>query len=102
MATLRDWLLADREWLTSLRILREGGDAWERSGRDEGELLRGTPLTVADQLEQRRDRFTDAEAAFVDAVPCARRARATSVERQLATQLRTIGASVGRWSQSAS
>ncbi len=87
---LRDWLAADRAWLTSLTFIREGAAAWERSGHDEGELLRGARLVaVVEQLEHRRDQITDAEAAFVDTSNERIELERTAVERQLATQVRS-------------
>lgn len=86
---LQDWLDADRVWLTSLRVIREGAAAWDRSGRDEGELLRGARLVaVTEQLERRRDQITTTEAEYVDESCATAELERTAVERQLATQVR--------------
>ena len=89
MAALTRLAGRDREWLAGLRFIREGAAAWERSGRDEGELLRGGCLVaVGEQLEHRRDRVTDSEAEFVEASRARAELERTAVERQLANQVR--------------
>ena len=68
----------------------KGAAAWERSGRDDGELLRGGRLVaVGEQLEHRRDRVTDSEAEFVEASRAHAELERTAVERQLDNQVRS-------------
>ncbi len=44
---LRDWLTEDRDFLAWRAQLDQQHERWEAAGRDDGALLRGTPLAVA-------------------------------------------------------
>lgn len=46
---LQEWLDQDREFLLWRRRLQTALTEWERTGRDEGALLRGTPLREAER-----------------------------------------------------
>jgi hypothetical protein len=63
---LRSWLQADREFLLWRQRLRTALAEWERTGRDEGTVLRSTPLTEAERwLAERPDDLTSAEREFI-------------------------------------
>lgn len=65
---LREWLDDDRESLRVLRRLTESARAWERLGRDEGELYRGARLaTTIEWLERTQPELSPIEADFVAA-----------------------------------
>uniref|UniRef100_UPI0009598CD7 NACHT and WD repeat domain-containing protein n=1 Tax=Scytonema sp. HK-05 TaxID=1137095 RepID=UPI0009598CD7 len=66
--TLREWINANRQfrvWQERLKVaLRE----WKNSNHDSGALLRGVPLTVAeDWLHKRADEMTQEERDFIQA-----------------------------------
>lgn len=65
---LRDWLQADRDarlWQGRVRIQAQ---QWERSGKDEGALLRGALLTEAERwLDERREDLSVLTIEFVEA-----------------------------------
>lgn len=65
---LRGWMDTDRTfrtWQESLRAVRRG---WEASDRDEGALLRGVPLTQAENwLAERGDQLSRGEREFIQA-----------------------------------
>jgi WD40 repeat protein len=66
--TLREWINANRQfrvWQERLKVaLRE----WKNSNHDSGALLRGVPLTVAeDWLHKRSDEMTQEERDFIQA-----------------------------------
>ncbi len=50
---LREWLDDDREGLRLMRHLTESAHSWQRLGRDEGELYRGTRLAAAVEWAER-------------------------------------------------
>jgi hypothetical protein len=63
---LRGWLDADREFLLWRQRLRTDLADWERTGRDEGTLLRGAPLVEAQRwLAERPDDLSPAERSFI-------------------------------------
>jgi hypothetical protein len=63
---LRDWLTADREFLSWLTGLQERRRRWEADGRDDGALLRGAPLAAAvDWVGSRADDLTPADQDYV-------------------------------------
>jgi hypothetical protein len=64
---LREWLDDDREGLRLLRHLTESAQAWERLGRDEGELYRGARLSAAESLERTKPELNPLEREFLDA-----------------------------------
>lgn len=65
---LREWLDDDREGLRVIRHLSEAARAWERLGRDLGELYRGTRLsTTAEWLERVQPELSPLEREFVEA-----------------------------------
>ncbi|MEP7217008.1 MAG: AAA family ATPase, partial [Anaerolineaceae bacterium] len=64
---LRGWLDDDRDGLRVGRHLTESAQAWERLGRDPGELYRGTRLTAAAEWIQRaQPELNSLERAFLD------------------------------------
>jgi WD40 repeat protein/serine/threonine protein kinase len=65
---LRQWLDEDREFLMWQQRLRAGLHQWQASKQDEGALLRGAPLTEAENwLNQRRTDLNEAEREFIQA-----------------------------------
>ncbi|MCB0213620.1 MAG: WD40 repeat domain-containing protein, partial [Anaerolineae bacterium] len=65
---LRTWLAADREFLAWQSRLRDDLAHWEATERDDGALLRGLPLAVAqEQLAERPDDLSAAEQAYIRA-----------------------------------
>ena len=65
---LREWLDDDREGLRVMRHLTESAQAWERLGRDEGELYRGTRLSAAIEWHDRaHPELNPLEREFLDA-----------------------------------
>ncbi|QYN33423.1 trypsin-like peptidase domain-containing protein [Pseudonocardia sp. DSM 110487] len=63
---LRDWLTADREFLSWLAGLQERRRRWESGGRDDGALLRGAPLAAAvEWVESRADDVAAADQDYV-------------------------------------
>jgi Novel STAND NTPase 1 len=65
---LRSWIEADRTFRTWQERLREAKHAWEVSGRDDGALLRGAPLTEAERwIDERSQDIAEPERAFVAA-----------------------------------
>ncbi|GAA0937473.1 hypothetical protein GCM10009559_30550 [Pseudonocardia zijingensis] len=65
---LRDWLSADREFLSWLAGLQDRRARWESGGRDDGALLRGAPLAAA--VEWSSSRADDLTAADQEYVRC--------------------------------
>ena len=65
---LRGWLDEDRDVLRSVAHISAASTAWEASGRDAGDLLRGARLADALAIEERApDRLTGGEREFVTA-----------------------------------
>jgi len=65
---LTEWVNRDREFRSWLQQLRPRVDEWRKSPADEGTLLRGGPLVVADDwLARRPDEFSEEERTFVAA-----------------------------------
>jgi hypothetical protein len=65
---LVEWVNRDREFRSWLLQLRPRVEEWRKSPTDEGTLLRGGPLVVADDwLARRRDEFSGEERTFVAA-----------------------------------
>jgi WD40 repeat protein len=62
---LRQWVEEDRQGLLVRQRLGEAAAAWKASGRDAGELYRGTRLGAALEWADGRDDLTDAERAFL-------------------------------------
>lgn len=64
---LRDWLTHDRDFLSWRDQLEQQRDRWEAAGRDDGALLRGSALAVAqDWLPARTGDVSPAASEFVD------------------------------------
>jgi WD40 repeat protein/DNA-binding SARP family transcriptional activator len=65
---LRDWIADDREHLRIHRNLRSAAEEWQRLGRDEGALYRGSRLAEAREWSEHTDlRATDLERDFLSA-----------------------------------
>ena len=65
---LARWMEADREFRIWHERLRAAIDQWQASGRDDGALLRGTPLAEAAKWQAEREMsLSQAEQAFVRA-----------------------------------
>jgi DNA-binding SARP family transcriptional activator/WD40 repeat protein len=64
---LRDWLQEDREVLRSVAQIATAASAWEASGHDAGDLLRGARLSAAWEFDDEAGvRLTPSERDFVD------------------------------------
>ena len=64
--TLRDWMNANRQFRTWQERLKVGLREWKNSNHDSGALLRGVPLTVAeDWLHKRAEEMTQEERDFI-------------------------------------
>src|SRR5207249_9421117 len=64
---LRDWLTQDRDFLAWRDGLEQQHDRWESAARDDGALLRGSALAVAQEwLPARTADVTPAAREFVD------------------------------------
>jgi WD40 repeat protein/DNA-binding SARP family transcriptional activator len=62
----QEWMQADRAFRSWQERLRVGLRQWQESGEDEGALLRGTPLGVAEGwLAERAGELSDAEVAYI-------------------------------------
>jgi WD40 repeat protein len=65
---LKGWIEADRDFRTWQERLRAARHQWEQSGRDEGALLRGAPLSEAEHwLEERPYELSQAEQDYIQA-----------------------------------
>jgi tetratricopeptide (TPR) repeat protein len=65
---LRQWMQADRSFRTWQERLRAALHQWETSGRDDGALLRGVPLTEAKKrLAERKTDLSQGEQEFIQA-----------------------------------
>ncbi|BAY44986.1 WD-40 repeat-containing protein [Scytonema sp. HK-05] len=66
--TLREWINANRQFRTWQERLKVAMLEWKNSNHDSGALLRGVPLTVAeDWLQKRSDEMTQEERDFIQA-----------------------------------
>jgi WD40 repeat protein/adenylylsulfate kinase-like enzyme len=64
--TLREWINANRQFRTWQERLKVALGEWKNSNHDSGALLRGVPLTVAeDWLRKRADEMTQEERDFI-------------------------------------
>lgn len=65
--TLIDWITRDRAFHSWLRQLKPRVDEWRNHPEDEGTLLRGGPLTVAEEWLQRRgDEVNEEERRYIE------------------------------------
>jgi WD40 repeat protein len=66
--TLRGWMNANREFRTWQERLKIALREWKKNNHDAGGLLRGAPLTVAEEwLQKRADEMTQEERDFIQA-----------------------------------
>ncbi|NJM73217.1 MAG: CHAT domain-containing protein, partial [Scytonema sp. RU_4_4] len=66
--TLREWMNANRQFRTWQERLKGAIREWETSNHDSGALLRGGPLAVAQEWQQKRiDELTPQERDFIQA-----------------------------------
>ncbi|MEA5518209.1 CHAT domain-containing protein, partial [Limnoraphis robusta] len=66
--TLREWMNANRQFRTWQERLKLSLREWKKNNHDAGNLLRGAPLTVAeDWLQKRADEMTQEERDFIQA-----------------------------------
>jgi WD40 repeat protein/energy-coupling factor transporter ATP-binding protein EcfA2 len=87
---LRQWLETDREFRVWQDRLRGSIYQWESSHQDEGALLRGAPLSAAEEmLTTRRDDLSAAEQAFIQRSLDLRN-RQRQKEKQRLTLLRSL------------
>ena len=64
---LTEWVKLDRDFQSWLRQLQPQLDEWRKHPQDEGTLLRGGPLTVAEEwLQRRRDEVSENERNYID------------------------------------
>ncbi|MEG4101255.1 nSTAND1 domain-containing NTPase, partial [Microcoleus sp. Pol17_C1] len=64
--TLREWINANRQFRTWQERLKVALREWKNNNNDSGAMLRGVPLTVAeDWLRQRADEMTEEERHFI-------------------------------------
>jgi tetratricopeptide (TPR) repeat protein/ABC-type dipeptide/oligopeptide/nickel transport system ATPase component len=95
---LVDWFNRDRAFQSWLRQLAPRKDEWRAHPQDEGTLLRGGPLGVAeDWLARRPDEVSDDERAFIDASIALRdaaklREQQALAEKELAARARMAAA----------
>jgi hypothetical protein len=99
-AALIEWVNRDRAFQSWLRQLKPRLDEWRRQPADDGTLLRGSPLAVAeDWLTRRRDEVSDEELSYIDASIALRetegRREAEALARE-AAQLAEIAAAQAR------
>ncbi|MEG4142576.1 nSTAND1 domain-containing NTPase [Microcoleus sp. Pol7_B1] len=65
--TLREWINANRQFRTWQERLKVALREWKNDNHDSGAMLRGVPLTVAeDWLRQRADEMTQEERDFIE------------------------------------
>ena len=87
---LRGWLDEDRDGLRVLRHLGASADAWQTSGRDDGELYRSGRLETAQEwAAEHREDLTETEAAFLEA-SIGQRVREQADEKRRILRLRTL------------
>ncbi|MGB3189184.1 MAG: CHAT domain-containing protein [Limnoraphis sp.] len=66
--TLRGWMNANREFRTWQERLKVALGEWKKNNHDAGNLLRGAPLSVAEEwLQKRADEMTQEERDFIQA-----------------------------------
>ncbi|MEG4188954.1 WD40 repeat domain-containing protein, partial [Microcoleus sp. Pol17_C1] len=64
--TLRQWMSADRDFRSWQERLRAAMQQWQEAQQDEGALLRGVPLVVAESwLQKRSDELSSGEREFI-------------------------------------
>jgi WD40 repeat protein/DNA-binding SARP family transcriptional activator len=86
---LRRWLDSDRTFRVWQERVRAALRGWDASGRDEGALLRGAPLTEADGwLVEREADLSLAELAFIEASVAQRDREAARREQERAARER--------------
>lgn len=97
-ARLRQWLDADREFLTWRERLEAALGEWERTSRkDAGTLLRGAPLAEAEHwLSERADDLTEDERTYIQASVRARNRSRWLVRGSIAVAL-LASVAVGIW-----
>jgi energy-coupling factor transporter ATP-binding protein EcfA2 len=100
---LTKWVNGDRAFQLWLRQLKPRLDEWRGQPADEGTLLRGSPLAVAeDWLTRRRDELSDEERVYIEASIALRdaegRRQAEALARE-AAQLAEITAAQARTSR---
>ncbi|NEA62789.1 hypothetical protein [Streptomyces sp. SID12488] len=83
---LRDWIEADREWLSHHRRLAEETRLWLENDRDPGALVRGSRLARAEELfagepDGEQGRLTPPEREFLDTALAARVAESRAATR---------------------
>jgi DNA-binding SARP family transcriptional activator len=87
---LREWLEADRQWISQLQHLAIASRGWHEAGLADGELYRGSRLEgVLEVLPERGHQLNDDECAFVDASRQARDA-VRDRERRVNKRLRRL------------
>ncbi|MBW4595678.1 MAG: CHAT domain-containing protein [Brasilonema angustatum HA4187-MV1] len=90
--TLREWMNANRQFRVWQERLKVAMLEWKNNNHDSGALLRGVPLTVAeDWLQKRSDEMTQEERDFIQA-SASQRVREKQ-ERDRTRQLTIIGLS---------
>ncbi|MEG4632638.1 WD40 repeat domain-containing protein [Microcoleus sp. AR_TQ3_B6] len=63
---LREWMSADRDFRSWQERLRAAMQQWQEAQQDEGALLRGVPLVVAESwLQKRSDELSSGERDFI-------------------------------------
>jgi WD40 repeat protein/DNA-binding SARP family transcriptional activator len=88
---LREWMEEDRTFRTWQEGLRVALRAWEGCDRDEGALLRGTPLAQAEQwLAERGHALSTAEVAYIRAGVALRQRQQAEQARRRHEALRQV------------
>jgi WD40 repeat protein len=87
--TLRKWLAANRKTLRAHRRLTEAAGEWERQGRDEGYLYRGSVLDA--WQADAPDTLNETESAFVAASAAVQRRERTARRRRLGLTVAGLG-----------
>ncbi|KAB8331274.1 CHAT domain-containing protein, partial [Scytonema tolypothrichoides VB-61278] len=81
--TLREWMNANRQFRVWQERLKVAMLEWKNSNHDSGALLRGVPLTVAeDWLQKRSDEMTQEERDFIGASASQRNREKLERDRQ--------------------
>jgi WD40 repeat protein len=90
--TLREWMNANRQFRTWQERLKAALREWKNDNHDSGALLRGVPLTVAeDWLRKRADEMTQEEQDFIQV--SVKERDSEKKERERRWQLTIIGLS---------
>lgn len=85
---LQTWMDEDRRFRQWQERLRAAIVVWQASGQDEGALLRGAPLAEAEAWrEEKGERLTHHERAYIEAGVAAREAQARAEEARLQKEL---------------